>query len=346
MTHPSLLERKIIHFDMDAFYASVEMRDDRRLRGLPVVVGGSPRSRGVVCSASYEARTFGIRSAMSCFEASKLCPEAVFVKPNFPKYTEASQQIREVFYKYTPLVEPLSLDEAYLDVTGNEFKLYAVQIARRIQREVFDVTKLTGSAGVAPNKLLAKIASAFQKPRGLTVVLPEQVLAFMEMLPLRKIHGIGPATEQRLAAAGLYLCRDVWPFTIDELTDKIGRMAEWLYARSRGLDERSVQPSRERKSLGCETTFSTDTSDRVTLDGILDELSQEMEKRLAARQLKGRTITLKVKYSDFTQITRRVTLPAPTNQAPVLAATGKILMDETDAARRKVRLLGLSVSGL
>lgn len=347
MTHPSLLIRKIIHFDMDAFYASVEVRDDPRLKGLPVVVGGSPRSRGVVCSASYEARTFGVRSAMSCFQASKLCPDAVFIKPAFEKYTEASGIIREIFLQYTPLVEPLSLDEAYLDVTGNKHGLYAVQIARRLQKEIFAATRLTGSAGVAPNKLLAKIASDFRKPRGLTVVLPEQAQAFMETLPLRKIHGIGPATEARLAAAGFTRCSDIWPYTVGELTDRIGeRMAEWLYARTRGLDERPVQPSRERKSVGRETTFATDSSDPAVLDDVLKNLAAEVARRLAARPLRGRTITLKVKYPNFEQITRRRTLSFPTHEASVLLATARELMLETEAAERRVRLLGISVSGL
>jgi DNA polymerase-4 len=338
--------RKIIHFDMDAFYASVEVRDDPRLKGRPGVVGGSPQSRGVVCSASYEARAFGVRSAMSCFQAWKLCPEAVFVKPSFSKYSEASAQIRAVFDRYTPLVEPLSLDEAYLDVTDNAHGLYAVQIARRLQREIFAETRLTGSAGVAPNKLLAKIASDMNKPRGLTVVLPEQVLAFMEMLPLRKIHGIGPATEARLAAKGFNLCRDVWPYSAAELTERLGNMGEWLYARSRGMDERPVQASRERKSLGHETTFATDTKDRATLEGVIDKLAGEIGERLTAKKVRGRTITLKVKYADFTQITRRMTLPVGTDQPQILAATGKILMEQTEATARKVRLLGLSLSNL
>src|SRR3989338_5154126 len=200
--HPSLLKRKIIHFDMDAFYAAVEIRDDPRLQGKPIVIGGSPNSRSVVCTASYPARRYGIRSAMSCARAAFLCPEAIFIKPNFEKYKAASVQIREIFSRYTDLIEPLSLDEAYLDVTNNKLGLYAVQIAKRIKSDIVKELNLTGSAGVAPNKLVAKIASDLNKPDGLTIVLPHQVTEFMRNLPLRKINGIGPATEKRLHGAG------------------------------------------------------------------------------------------------------------------------------------------------
>ncbi len=332
---------------MDAFYASVEARDDPRLRGRPLIVGGSPNSRGVVCSASYEARKFGVRSAMPCAQAARLCPEGVFVRPNFEKYTAISREIRAVFLAYTPLVEPLSLDEAYLDVTNNAHGLYAVQIARRIQLEIFRETGLTGSAGVAPNKMLAKIASELRKPRGLAVILPEQIAEFMEKLPLRKVNGIGPATEKRLAAHGFSLCGDVWPFSVPELERRLGaRMGSWLYARARGIDERPVQPDRERKSFGKERTFAIDVADPVTLRAELAQVAVHLAEGLARRRMAGRTVTLKVKYADFEIVTRRRTFPEPVAAAADLSDIAADLLAATTGTGRKVRLLGISLSGL
>lgn len=342
--HPSLLLRKIIHFDMDAYYASIEIRDNPSLKGKPVVVGGSPNSRGVVSTASYEARKYGIHSAMACSQAARLCPSAIFVRPNFEKYTSVSQQIRKVFQSYTDLVEPLSLDEAYLDVTNNSLGLYAVKIARKIQEDILAQTGLTGSAGVAPNKLLAKIASDMNKPHGLTVILPDQALSFMEPLALRKIHGIGPATEQRLLSKGLKYCRDVWPYSVEQLTTMVGNMAEWLFMRSRGIDERSIETSRERKSLGREETFSVDYLDLEILNQELALIVEGVAGDLQKRGLKGKTITLKVKYGDFTRITRSQTIAAPTSDQGIIGSVAHHLMHNTEAGRRKIRLLGVSIA--
>ena len=345
--HPSLFRRKIIHFDMDAFYASVEVRDDPKLKGLPVVVGGPPDSRAVVCAASYEARKFGVHSAMPCSRAARLCPKAVFIRPNFDKYREASQAIRAVFSRYTDLIEPLSLDEAYLDVTGNKFGLYAVQIARRIQQEIFAELRLTGSAGIAPNKLLAKIASDLRKPFGLSVVLPTDVLAFMEKLPLRKIHGIGPATERRLTSLGLVNCPDVWPWSLADLEDKVGNMAAWLYQRARGIDERPVVTSRVRRSLSKERTFSRDVTDGPELRQSLANVAVEVAASLATRGLVGRTVTLKLKLADFSQLTRRRTRPvAPTTSSDIQSIAAELLdlaLGELPLAT-KFRLIGIGLS--
>lgn len=344
--HPSLLERKIIHFDMDAFYASVEIRDDPSLKGKPVVVGGSPDSRAVVTTASYEARKYGVRSAIPCSQAARLCPQAIFIRPNFEKYRAVSEAIRRIFRKYTPLIEPLSLDEAYLDVTNNEHGFYAVKIAKLIQEEVFETLHLTGSAGVAPNKLLAKIASDMRKPHGLTAVLPEQAQSFMGPLPLRKICGIGPVTEKKLSEVGLRICRDVWRYSLGELEDKVGNMAAWLYDGSRGLDERPVETSWERKSLGREETFSADILDVTALWDELNGLAESVVSDLHDEGLLGRTVTLKVRYGDFKRITRSQSLPAPVNDVGTIRDIAKSLLDKTEAGRRRIRLLGISVSNL
>lgn len=344
--HPSLLQRKIIHFDMDAFYASVEIRDNPELKGKPIVIGGSPQSRGVVCTASYEARKYGIRSAMPCSQAYRLCPSALFIRPDFSKYKEASQQIRSIFQRYTDRIEPLSLDEAYLDVTNNNLGLYATKIAIRIQKDIFDELQLTGSAGVAPNKLIAKIASDINKPNGLTIVLPQQVAGFMENLPLRRIHGIGPASEKRLLEAGLRVCRDVWSWSLERLEEELGsNMGGWLYKRSRGWDDRPVEASRERKSIGKEETFSTDILDVAKLQEELHTICADLAQSLKARNLSGKTVTLKVKYADFTLSTRSQTLAEAVNTPDVLEEVAqRLLLNNTEAGKKRIRLLGVSVS--
>jgi DNA polymerase-4 len=344
--HPSLLLRKIIHFDMDAYYASIEIRDNPSLKDKPVVIGGNADSRGVVCTASYEARKFGIRSAMASAHAAKLCPHAIFIRPNFEKYLAVTRQIQEIFKKYTPLVEPISLDEAYLDVTHNEQGLYATKIARLIQNEIFEKTQLTGSAGIAPNKMLAKIASDMNKPNGLTVILPEQVHAFMETLPLRKINGIGPVTEKSLAAKGFTLCRDLWPYSLAELEEKIGNhRSVWLYERARGVDDRQVEIDRIRKSLGSEDTFATDILDMGLLKNELEKICYDVMESLNRKQIKGKTVTLKVKYHDFTRITRAQTLEEAVESAEnLIQITKGMLESKTEAGKKRIRLLGVSVS--
>ena len=355
--HPSLLERKIVHVDMDAFFASVEIRDNPNLAGRPVIVGGAPDSRGVVSTASYEARKFGVRSAMACSHAARLCPQAIFVRPDFEKYQAASQGIREIFSRYTQLIEPVSLDEAYLDVTAAPCGLYAVQIAKKIQQHIWDELALSCSAGVAPNKMLAKIASDLKKPGGISVVLPNQVTDFVRELPLRRINGVGPATEDRLAAHGLVKCSDVWPRSIEELTETFGeRMARWLELRSRGIDERPVQTSRVRKSIGCEETFARDILEVEILRRGLVGVARELAERMQKRNLSGRTLTLKVKYSDFTQVTRAETFVeaiggenSEDRNFEVGAVAAHIydaalpLLAKTEAGQRPVRLIGLAI---
>jgi len=345
--HPSLLERKIIHVDMDAFYAAVEVRDNPVLAGKPLVIGGSPQSRAVVCTASYEARRFGIRSAMSCSKAYRLCRNAVFLPPDFEKYTRVSQQIREIFARYTHLIEPLSLDEAFLDVTHNALGLYAAQIGKNIQAAVASELRLSCSVGVAPNKLVAKIASDWRKPAGLTVVPPEKVAEFMKLLEVRKIFGVGPATEKRLHSLGIRTCEDVLSKTMDELEATLGSFARWIYNCAQGIDERRVYTSRKRKSLGREETFSEDLLNLTRLLEELSVLSRKTSCDMQRRNLIGRTLTLKVKYHDFEQITRSQTFSSLTNsEHEMFDVARELLLKKTEAGTRRIRLLGLSVSNL
>ncbi len=344
--HPSLLKRKIIHVDMDAFFASVEIRDNPALRGRPIVVGGSPTSRGVVSTASYEARKFGIRSAMPCSRAAALCPQAIFLPPRFDAYCEVSRDIRKIFSEYSNLVEPMSLDEAYIDVTNNPQGLYAVKIAQEIRRKVFEVTSLTCSVGVAPNKLVAKIASDVNKPNGITVVLPEQVEAFMKNLPMRKISGIGPVSEKKLESAGIRICCDLWKYSQEELEDKFDHWGEWLWYVSRGIDERPVESFYIRKSLGKEETYPTDILDIAVVISHIKEIAAEVADSLVKKNIKGRTITLKIKYADFTQITRSQSIEAPTNDVAIIEDVAKTQLSKTEVGKKKVRLIGVSVSNL
>jgi DNA polymerase-4 len=345
--HPALLKRKIIHVDMDAFYAAVEVRDNPALAGRAVVIGGSPQSRAVVCTASYEARKFGIRSAMSCAKAYRLCPDAVFLYPNFEKYYQVSQQIRAIFARFTDLIEPLSLDEAYLDVTANTSGLYAAQIGKAIQEAVARELLLSCSVGVAPNKLVAKIASDYRKPAGLTVVPPEKVESFMHGLEVRKIFGVGPATEKRLHALGIKTCADVVETPLLQLEHQLGSFAHWIHSAAQGIDERRVHTTRERKSLGREDTFSKDLLNIPQLLEELNSLAEKTANDLHKRDLAGKTVTLKVKYGDFQQITRSQTLRVATNNASdIFASTRKLLLERSEAGQRPIRLLGLSVSNL
>ncbi|MCX6117723.1 MAG: DNA polymerase IV, partial [Proteobacteria bacterium] len=290
--------RKIIHVDMDAFYASVEILDRPELAIVPLVVGGSPDSRGVVCTANYIARKYGIRSAMACSHAKRLCPSAVFIKPRFERYVEISKKIREIFGRYSSIIEPLSLDEAYIDVTDNQMGLYASTIAKKIRSEIYEELGLTCSAGVAPSKLVAKIASEFNKPNGLTVVTPEQVDEFMRVLPVRKIHGVGPATEKRLLELGIKTCDDIRKVDPQIFKRRMGSYAEWVFNASFGIDHRKVHTSRERKSFGQEETLAKDTTNIEALRNELMTISSSLFSKLHKRELKPKTITLKVKYYD------------------------------------------------
>jgi DNA polymerase-4 len=340
--------RKIIHVDMDAFFASVEQLDHPGLRGRPVVVGGDPKGRGVVAAASYEARRFGIRSAMPCGEAARRCANAVFVRPRLERYREVSQQIRAVFESVTSWVEPLSLDEAYLDVTENALGeplagRVAIEIKNRIRQEV----GLTASAGVGPNKLIAKIASDLEKPDGLVIIPPARVLEFISRLPVERLWGVGPATAKRLHEMGLRQAGDIADRNVEDLVSRFGNQGMTLHALSQGIDERPVRNHREPKSRGSETTFEGDVTSEEHLTLELGRLAQDVSRRLDHLGRGGRTVTLKVRYSDFTTITRSRTLTSPTQDGPTIArAAQELLGTSTEAGERPIRLLGVNVSSL
>jgi DNA polymerase-4 len=338
--------RKIIHIDMDAFYASVEQRDRPELKGKPVIVGGDPKSRGVVAACSYEARKFGVHSAMASATAYRLCPDAVFIRARFDVYRAVSAQIREIFYEYTDLVEPLSLDEAFLDVTHN-FKGMpsATLIAREIKRKIYERTgRLTASAGVSFSKFLAKVASDMNKPDGITVVTPEMADEFIDKLPIRKFFGVGKVTEEKMLNLGIRTGADLKKFTKEQLIRIFGKSGSYFYDIAHGLDDRAVEPNRIRKSIGQETTFSEDIDDTDRMIEILASIAGELEELLQKRDAKGRTVTLKVKYFDFQSITRSVTINEPADSASVIMRYIRPLLSKTEAGAKKVRLLGIAVS--
>jgi DNA polymerase-4 len=339
--------RKIIHIDMDAFFASVEQHDAPELKGLPVVVGGSPNGRGVVAAASYEARTFGIRSAMPAWRAVKLCPEAVFVKPRFERYKEVSDAIREIFYEYTDLVEPLSLDEAYLDITENKKGIKSARrVAELIKQDIRQRTGLTASAGVAVNKFLAKIASDLNKPDGLAVITPEKMIPFLEQLPVGKFHGIGKATEAKMHANHIFTGADLKKLSETEMMRTFGKSGLFYYNIVRGIDERRVKPHRIRKSVGAENTFSEDLQTFPEMEERLRAIAVKVAARMKKADASGRTITLKVRYDNFESVTRSRTLQEMVCDEETLYRTSRDLMDDTEAGIRPVRLLGISVSNL
>ncbi|MEX0944498.1 MAG: DNA polymerase IV [Balneolaceae bacterium] len=339
--------RKIIHIDMDAFFASVEQRDFPEYRKKPVIVGGSPQGRGVVAAASYEARKFGIHSAMPASRAVKLCPKAIFLKPRFDVYKEVSRQIREIFFSYTDLVEPLSLDEAYLDVTENLVgNPSATLIAKEIKKRIKEVTGLTASAGVAGNKFLAKIASDLDKPDGLSVIRPDQAEKFIEELEISKFYGVGKATRTKMEALGIRSGADLKKWDELELVKQFGKAGHHYFRIARGRDNRTVKPNRIRKSIGKERTFSDDISDLEWIMEFLEKLSEKIAESMKKMNAAGKTITLKVRYKDFETVTRSHTLPNYTDRADDLAAVSKRLLQDTEAGIREVRLLGISVSTL
>jgi DNA polymerase-4 len=338
-------DRKVIHIDMDAFFASVEQRDDPALRGRPVAVGGSSL-RGVVAAASYEARAFGVRSAMPSVTAARLCPALVFVKPRFDAYRAVSNQIRAIMADYTPLVEPLSLDEAYLDVTGQlRPGQTATQVAREIRERIRAATGLTASAGVSYNKFLAKLASDQNKPDGLCVITPRRGPEFVLPLPVGKFHGIGPATAARMEALGIRTGADLRAQKLEFLTRRFGKSGQYYWNISRGIDDRQVLPDRIRKSVGAETTFLNDLTTLEQAAEALVPLAQKVWEHVARHRLRGRTVTLKVKFADFQINTRARTLPrAVDTEAGMLAIAcelATLLLPE----RRGVRLLGITLSG-
>ena len=340
------LVRRILHIDMDAFYASVEQRDRPELRGRPVAVGGQPSSRGVVAAASYEARKFGVRSAIPMSRAVRLCPGLTIVPPNFQKYRSVSQEVFALYRSVTPLVEPLSLDEAYLDVTENAWhEPLAVNVARRLKTLIRDTTGLTASAGVAPNKFLAKIASAWRKPDGLTVIAPERVEAFLQQLPVDALWGVGPVTAQRLREARIERLVDVRAADPTVLRRTVGSMTEWLQRLAAGQDDRPVEPNRPTKSSSSECTYAEDLTDVDRIREEVAELARENAEWLKKRGLTARTVTIKVRYDDFTTITRSHS-QAATDDAAEIVRRAVDLLAKTEAGRRPVRLLGAGVHGL
>ena len=338
--------RKIIHVDMDAFFASVEQRDDPQLAGKPVAVGGSG-TRGVVAAASYEARQFGVRSAMPGMTARRLCPDLIFVRHRFEVYQEVSQQIRAIFREFTPHVEPLSLDEAYLDVTEDLLGIgSATRIAELIRQRIRAETGLTASAGVSYNKFLAKLASDQNKPDGLCVIRPGEGAAFVQGLPVRRFHGVGPRGADKMARLGIETGADLAAKDIAWLRQQFGSFADYLYRAARGIDLRPVRANRIRKSLGSERTFSEDLSSGAALREALDNIIDNVWESIAERKLRGRTVTLKMKYTDFQIITRARSLPQPVSGKPEFARVARALLDEQLPLPMPIRLMGLTLSSL
>lgn len=332
---------------MDAFYASVEQRDFPEYRGKPVIVGGSPEGRGVVAAASYEVRKFGVHSAMPAAHAVRLCPHAVFVKPRFEVYREVSEQIRDIFFKYTDLVEPLSLDEAYLDVTENHINLPSgTLIAKKIKDEIKSKTRLTASAGISFNKFLAKTASDLDKPDGLAVITPEEAESFLEELEIGEFYGIGSATEKKMKSLGIYTGKDLKEWDELELVDKFGKTGRFYYRIVRGIDNREVKPHRIRKSIGKERTFSEDKDDLQWIHSFLEELAEKVAASMEKKKAAGKTVTLKVRYDDFETHTRSTSFSYYINEASDIAEIAKQLLKQTEVGDRKVRLLGITLSNL
>ena len=337
--------RKIIHVDMDAFYASVEQRDHPELRGLPVAVGG--QHRGVVAAASYEARKFGIRSAMPSVTAKRKCPDIVFVKPRSDAYREVSNQIRAIFADYTDLIEPLSLDEAYLDVTEDRCGLGSARaIAEDIRRRIREETKLTASAGVSYCKFIAKLASDYRKPDGLTVIRPDQGPDFVASLPVSRFHGVGPVTARKMEELGIMTGADLCAWSLAELEARFGSSGSWYYRICRGIDDREVKPDRPYKSVSAERTFDQDLSDPATLAAELERIAGYAWDRVERAEVIGRTVTLKVKFGDFTLITRSRSFPESVPNGQAFAAAGQALLTALHPVPKGIRLLGLGLHNL
>jgi DNA polymerase IV len=337
--------RKIIHVDMDAFYASVAQMDNPELKGKPIAVGGGGK-RGVISAASYEARKFGVKSAMSGRLAEKLCPDLIFVKTDFDRYKEISNRIRKIFYDYTDLVEPLSLDEAYLDVTENKIGLpSATLIAQQIRQRIFNEVGLTASAGISINKFIAKIASDYNKPNGQKTVNPEDVLQFLEDLDIRKFFGIGKVTAEKMYQKGIFTGKDLKSKSAEYLETHFGKSGRSYYHIVRGIHNSPVKPDRIRKSLAAERTFSENLSSEIFMLEKLNHIAEEVSKRLNKSNVAGKTITLKIKYSDFTLQTRSKTLPYFVNDKTIILETSKDLLYQ-DKLKNSVRLLGISLSNL
>jgi len=338
--------RKIIHIDMDAFYASIEQRDNPEYRGKPIAVGGSPEGRGgVVATASYEARKFGIRSAMSSKKAAQLCPHVIFVRPRFEAYKEASQKIRDIFHRYTDLIEPLSLDEAYLDVTDDKQKIgSAIEIAKQIKQAIKDELNLTASAGVSINKFVAKIASDINKPDGLKFIGPSRIESFMEELPVEKFYGVGKVTAGKMMKMGIIKGADLKKLSEPELIRHFGKSGKFYYKIVRGIDDRDVMPHRDTKSIGAEDTFPYDLTQLEEMQAALEKIASLVHDRLQRHQLKGRTITLKIKYHDFKQVTRSKSFSQAIGDFETICSTAIQLLTGSEPEGKKIRLLGITSS--
>lgn len=343
------LSRKIIHIDMDAFFAAVEIRDNSKLKGKPVIIGNDPRKtggRGVVSTCSYEARAFGIHSAMSSKEAYERCPQAIFISGNYEKYREVGQQIRDIFKRYTDKIEPMSIDEAYLDVTENKLGIKsAVKIARLIQQDIWQELQLTASAGVSYNKFLAKMASDYQKPHGLTVILPDQAQEFLKQMDIAKFHGVGKKTVERLHEMDIYTGADLLKVSEITLIDRFGRLGFDLYRKARGIHNSPVKSNRIRKSIGKEKTYGKILQVEEDIKKELTLLSEKVALNLQKHEKSGKIVILKIRYSDFSTLTKRKTLEQQT-QDPEQIAQSIIQLYETLSDKDKgVRLLGVTVTG-
>lgn len=337
-------ERKIIHIDMDAFYASVEQRDNPELRGKPIAVGHA-EERGVVAAASYEARRYGVRSAMSSLKAKRLCPSLIFVRGRMEVYKDVSRQIHDIFREYTDIIEPISLDEAFLDVTDNKPGIaLAVDIAKEIKQKIRSRLHLVASAGVSYNKFLAKIASDYRKPDGLCTIHPDQALEFIARLPIESFWGVGPVTAKRMHTLGIHNGLQLRACSLERLTREFGKVGRVYYDFARGVDLRPVEAVRVRKSIGCERTLEKDISQRSSVIIELYHVAVELVHRLEAKDFRGNTLTLKIKFHDFRQITRSLTQGKELTTLDVILPLAKQLMKEVDYAEHPIRLIGLSVS--
>jgi DNA polymerase-4 len=338
--------RKIIHIDMDSFYASVEQRDNPELLGKAIAVGGSPEGRGgVVATASYEARKYGVHSAMSSKQALKLCPHLIFVYPRFAAYKEVSRHIREIFHRYTDLIQPLSLDEAYLDVTDDKLGIgSAIDIAKEIKQAIKEELQLTASAGVSVNKFVAKIASDMNKPDGLTFIGPSKVEKFIEQLPVEKFYGVGKVTAAKMKLRGLHYGADLKRLSETELANLFGKSGLFFYKIVRGIDNRPVEPNQETKSVGAEDTFSYDLTELAEMNTELEKISQLVFNRIKLYHLSGRTVTVKVKFSDFKQITRSKSFAEGVTTFELIFDISMGLLAAIDFTDKRVRLLGISIS--
>lgn len=343
------LSRKIIHIDMDAFFASVEIRDNPKLKGKPVIIGNDPRKtggRGVVSTCSYEARSFGIHSAMSSKEAYERCPQAIFIPGNYEKYTAVSQQIRAIFKRYTDKIEPMSIDEAYLDVTENKLGIRsAVKIARLIQQDIWQEIQLTASAGVSYNKFLAKIASDYQKPCGLTVIMPDDAVSFLQQMDIAKFHGVGKKTVEILHQMGVFTGADLLEISEITLIDRFGRFGFDLYRKARGIDNSPVKSNRIRKSIGKEKTYSKILNLEEDIKKELTVLSEKVALSLQKHEKSGNIVILKIRYADFSTITKRKTLEQPTQDSEQVAQNIIQLYETLSDKNKGIRLMGVTVTG-